>query len=294
MIFELQRQIELAKSYPIPYLSYSQLNTFQSCPHSYFLTYLTGEFNSTGNKYTELGSKLHEVFEEQGKRLVIESEPLSKGQAYKMFNKLFMGIDKKHFIDKEDFIKMYNKGIQAIDNYYGTYEDARPLFVEKKFLRPIAEGLPPVKAFIDRIEGEADDASTWIISDYKTGSSAKSKDYLREDLQMGIYCALVFAETGKYPKAVQFIHPVPNKTQMAIHKGDGVYEFTGQRAPVVTFSVAETILKIRQIVAEIVTAIKNDTFKKIPSSWDCKMCWHFQSGACKPFDKVQGWADVGN
>jgi CRISPR/Cas system-associated exonuclease Cas4 (RecB family) len=296
MIFDDTLKMKLAEKYHIPYFSYSQLNTFLTCPESYKLTYLAGKFKSRGNKYTELGSVLHDIFELQGKQLIAEGAPLTKGKAYKKFNKDFMRVKDEHieyFTDKEDFIKMYKKGITALDNYYELYGDSVPLYVEKKFLGKVAEGLPPAKSFVDRIDGKADDASTWIISDYKTGGSPKSKDYLRKDFQMGLYVAQVFAETGKYPKAVQFVHPVPNKLQTAIHQGEGVYKFKGQRDPVVTFSVADTIVLIRETLAKIVLAKENDNFPKVPDSWNCKMCFHYIEGTCKPFDKQQqGWSNI--
>ncbi|PEZ47064.1 hypothetical protein CN367_11910 [Priestia megaterium] len=292
-MYELQLQMELAKRYPIPYYSYSQLNTFLQCPHSYYLTYVEKKFSKAGNKYTNLGSVLHDIFEAQGKKLIYGDDKLTKGQALKQFNQNFFKIEKRLFADKEDFIKLYEKGVQAIENYYSTYEDIKPLYVEKQFKLSIAEGLPPCKAFIDRIDGDEKDVTTWILSDYKTGSEPKSKDYLRNDIQMGLYVALVYAQYKKFPQAVQFVHPVPDKTQKAIHRGEGVYEFLGQRAPVVTFSVAEIITTVRRIIAEIVTAIENKGFNKVPKPWDCKSCFHFISGDCQPFVKNSGWEAVG-
>jgi CRISPR/Cas system-associated exonuclease Cas4 (RecB family) len=279
--------------YFLPYFSYSQLNTFIDCPHAFFLTYLSEERKRHSNKYTELGSLLHEIFELQGKQLIIESMPLTKGKANRMYNQGFLDINRKLFTDKEDFIKMYQKGITAIDNYYELFADRKPLFVEKKFQGAIAEGLPPAKSFVDRIEGDPEDASTWIISDYKTGSSAKSKDYLRTDLQMGLYASQVFATYGKYPKAVQFVHPVPNKIQTALHIGEGVYRFQGQREPVVEFSVSETITKVREVIIEIMKCHESGEFKKVPRSWDCKNCFHNIEGTCQPFLQNSGWEAVG-
>lgn len=291
------RYIDLDKRYFIPYFSYSQLNTFLTCPHSFELTYLSGKFQSRGNKYTELGSVLHDIFELQGKQLIAEGDPLTKGQAIKIFNKDFVKVGKEkgeYFTDKDDFIKMYHKGITAIENYYVLYGDMAPLFVEKKFLGKVADGLPPAKSFIDRIDGsDPSDASTWILSDYKTGSSPKDKNYLRTDFQLGLYVAQVFAQYGAYPKAVQFVHPVPAKTQTAVHQGDGVYKFKNQRKPVVEFNVADTLVLIRETIADIVEAKETGNFPLKPDSWGCKMCFHYQEGTCQPFDKrQQGWANI--
>lgn len=291
------RFIDLDKRYPIPYFSYSQLNTFITCPESFRLTYLTGKFEPMGNKYTELGGVLHDLFERQGRQLIAEGDPFTKGQAIKQFNQDFLKVGKDHkdyFKDKEDFIKMYQKGITAIENYYEIYSDEKPLFVEKKFLGKVADGLPPAKSFIDRIDGsDPSDASTWILSDYKTGSSPKEKGYLRTDFQLGLYVAQVFAQFGAYPKAVQFVHPVPQKTQTAVHQGNGVYRFKNQRSPVVEFSVSDTIIKIRNTIVDIVEAIENGSFSLKPDSFGCKMCFFYQAGTCQPFDKRQeGWANI--
>lgn len=297
-MFDDTINMELGKLYPIPYFSYSQLNSYLQCPHNFYLTYLAGERQRKGNKYTELGSILHDIFERQGKNLIFESDPLTKGQALKLFNKSFMALKddektKAYFTDKEDFIKLYQKGVTAIENYYEIYETAKPLYVERQFKKSIAEGLPPARSYIDRIDGEADDASTWIVSDYKTGGSPKSKEYLRTDFQLALYSAQIFAEFGAYPKAVQFVHPVPQKTQTAIHQGDGVYKFKNQRDPVVEFSVSDTIILIRNVIADIVRAIQNNDFPLKVDSWNCKMCFHYMDGTCKPFDKSQqGWANL--
>lgn len=286
---ELKRMIEM---YPLPRTSYSQLSSFVNCPHTFYLTYMTKGFERTGNKYTELGSLLHEVFERQGKQLKAK-KPFLKSEAFKMYNRLYFRIDKKHFDDKEDWTKMYNKGILAIDNFYTVYEAKAPLFIEKEFCEKIGEGIPPVKAFIDRIDGDPEDPSTWIITDYKSGSGTKTKDYLRHDMQMGLYVAQIYTRYGVYPQAVQFFHPVPNKFQTAIHIGDGVYEFTGQRAPVVQISMSETLLDARAVVAEIIKCVESGNWVKKIDKWSCKMCFHFQSERCKPFETQEGgWGAI--
>ncbi|AYP68746.1 double-strand break repair protein [Bacillus phage vB_BpsS-36] len=288
---ELMRLDKIAQKYPIPYISYSQLNTFLQCKESWRLTYRAEKFQRLGNKYTELGSVLHDIFEAQGKALIFDSEkPFTIEQAFKQYNQAFMKIDKAHFTDKEDWVKMYQKGVTAIESYYSVYAEVSPLYVEKQHKVKIGEGIPEVKGFIDRIDGDPDDPSTWIVTDYKTGSSPKDKKYLRKDFQLGLYASQIFAVHGVYPKAVQFFHPVPNKLQTAVHQGDGVYKFQGQRAPVVEFSVADTIITVRETVQEIIKTIEEEGFKKEPESFKCKMCFHYQAGTCKPFDKVQeGW-----
>ncbi|TWJ39627.1 hypothetical protein CHCC5027_3540 [Bacillus paralicheniformis] len=295
MSYTEKQLADLAKKYPMPYISYSQITSYRKCPWTYKLTYLSGQFKSTGNKYTKLGNVFHDIVESEGRQKIANKSLLSQSGAIRIFNNNFFKVLKEHkdyFDSKEDFIKLYNKGIQAIKNYYSVYTEEIPLFVERRFQGEIAEGLPPVKSFVDRIEGDKDDPSSWIITDYKTGSQPKPKDYLRNDLQLGMYAAQLFAETGHYPKAVQFYHPVPNKFQTAVHQGDGHYKFTGQRAPVVEFSVSDVIIEVRKTVADIVTNIENDSFKRVVERWACKSCFHYISGDCDPFKKPTGWEAV--
>lgn len=286
----------LAQRYPIPYFSYSQLSSFKRCPRTFFLTYLTGKFEQRGNKYTVLGSILHDIFEKQGKGLINDGS-LTKGEAIRQFNNHFLSLKddpkkKSYFDNKEDFINMYQRGVVAINNYYEMYDSKKPLFVERKFRGVISDGLPPAVSYIDRIDGDALDASTWIVTDYKTGGSPKSKEHLRNDFQLGLYAAQIYAEFDKYPRAVQFVHPVPQKTQTAIHQGDGIYRFKGQREPVVSFAVTDVIMEVRETLANIVRSMDDDNFPLKPDPWGCKMCFH-QDGTCQPFTKQQqGWVNI--
>lgn len=288
---EVKRMNKIAELYPLPRTSYSQLKSFLDCKYTFYMTYIEKNYDNA-NKYTQLGSLLHDIFERQGKQLLAEN-PFTQEAAMADFNKRYFAdkeVEKRHFKDKEDYVAMYQKGVKAIVNYYAGYGDFTPLYLEKKFLDTIGDGIPPMTSYVDRIDGEADKPETWIITDYKSGGSPKSKDYLRKDFQLALYAAQVFKQYGKYPKALQFYHPVPDKFQTAIHKGEGVYEFTGQRAPVVTFSVADTIIQVRQIIADIVETVKTGNWTKTVDSWNCKMCFHYEK--CQPFGGLGGWANV--
>lgn len=277
----------MRNDYPLKRASYSQLNTFMSCPHEFYLTYVAGQ-RSEGNKYTVAGSNLHEIFEAHS-RAQQNGKELTRKDLLAMYNKAFKQYDKKMFNDKEDLLKMYEKGVSAIDHFLDTYShEEAPCFIEREFIADIGEGIPLMKSFIDRIDGDKDDPSTWIVTDYKTGSNPKSKKYLSDDLQLGLYIAQIHSEFGSYPKAVQFYHPVIDKFQTAIHKGEGVYRFTNQRDPVVEFSVSDILVRTRLVVDEIVKAVETNSFPKKIDAFKCKFCFKYQDGSCKPFEQT-GW-----
>ena len=274
--------MNLIELYPKKYLSYSQLSSYESCPHTYFRTYILGI--REGNKYTALGSVLHEVFEKQGKQLIAK-KPWTLEQLFKLYNKMYFDKEKvptKYFIDKEDYIKMYKKGCEALRNFYNDFHDQKPTFVEKKFETKLIEDIPPVLGYIDRIDGDPQNPSTWIVTDYKSGSSVKSKDFLRTDIQLAVYAQAIFKQFGAYPQAVCYYHPVLAKWQKAIHQGDGTYKYTNQRNPVVTFSVADAMIKAKSIVEKICNSVVTETWDKEIDGFGCKFCFHFKE--CKPFD----------
>ncbi|AVO23052.1 PD-(D/E)XK nuclease superfamily protein [Bacillus phage Anath] len=246
------------------------------------MTYILGI--RSANKYTLLGSVLHEVFEQQGKQLIAK-RPWTLEDLLKKFNKLYFDkeqVPTKYFIDKEDYIKMYKKGCEAIRNFFKDYHDLKPTFVEKKFEAKLVDDIPPVLGYIDRIDGDPEDASTWIVTDYKSGSSMKSKPFLTNDIQLAIYAQAIFKQFGAYPQAVCYYHPVLGKWQKAMHQGDGNYKYTNQRNPVVTFSVSDAMVKARSIVEKICESVRTDTWNKEIDGFGCKFCFHFKE--CKPFD----------
>lgn len=264
-------------------ISYSQVNTYMECPRRYYLTYVKDGYKAFKNKYTELGSLLHEIFELQGK-----NEGFTFEKALEVYNSQFLAIKKDMFENKEDRYKQYQKGMTALKHYFMTYQSSQPLYTELKLKNKIAKELPVANSIIDRVDGKEESPHQWTVTDYKTGATPKSKQFLRDDIQLGFYAAQIFAKFKEYPLVLQYYHPTPNKFQRAIHLGDGHYEYQNQRKPVVTFSVADTIGKIK----EVVTQMKSAEFNKKPDARKCQFCPHFQKG-CQPFGEQQlSWLEI--
>lgn len=276
-------------TYPLSYYSYSQLSSFLDCPQTWYQTYVLK--NRSGNRFTALGSQLHTVFELQGKFL-LNGESYEDGKHLKMFNQLYFDnekVPKKYFDSKEQYIEMYKKGITAIENYLSEYHSSKPLFVEKKFKQVLIEGTPPCLGFIDRIDGELDKPWEWVVTDYKSGSNPKSKQFLNEDFQLAIYAQALYEETGFYPAFLRYFHPVPNKFQTAIHLGDGLYEYDykGQRSPKARFFVPGKMHRVKEVVEAISDAYSTGIFPKWTDRFKCGNCFHKET--CKPFGDGTGW-----
>lgn len=284
----------LRERYLRNHYSYSAITSAGDCLHSWYRTYILGE--RVGNKFTSMGSVFHDVAEAQGKKLKFgkldEPDLISYPDSwfYNDFNKQYFNPEKvphKYFADKDDYIAMYDKGITALTNYLETYRDKPPLFVELKFETYLAEDLPKILGYIDRIDGEQGNPSEWIVTDYKTGSNPKSKDFLRTDTQLATYALSIKKLYGEFPRVVQYYHPVPDKFQIAVHQGDGLYTYTNQRNPVVSFSAYDAVERHREVLELIVEAIESNTFGKTVEYKQCGFCFHKER--CKPFDKAEGW-----
>ncbi|KAB2380217.1 RecB family exonuclease [Bacillus toyonensis] len=275
--------------YPLSYYSYSQLSSFISCPYTWYSTYVLKQ--RSGNKFTALGGVLHTVFEFQGRDL-LKGVVNENGHYMKMFNELYFDnekVPKNYFESKEEYIAMYKKGITAIENYLGEYHDSKPLLVEKKFKEVLIEGTPSCLGFIDRIDGEIDKPWELVVTDYKSGSNPKSKQFLNEDFQLAIYAQALYEETGFYPAFLRYYHPVIAKFQTAVHLGDGLYEYDykGQRSPKARFFVPEKMAQVKETVKAISLAYKHNNFAKKADKFGCSNCFHKET--CKPFGDGTGW-----
>jgi len=276
-------------TYPLPYYSYSQLSSFLECQQTWYQTYVLK--NRSGNKYTALGSVLHTVFEFQGKDLK-KGKHHEAGHYLKMFNQLYFDpekVPKKYFDSKEDYIAMYKKGCTAIENYLTEYRDSKPLFIEKKFKSVLVDNTPECLGFIDRIDGDPDSPWTWVITDHKSGSNPKSKQFLNEDFQLAIYAQAIYKEYGHFPAFLRYYHPVIAKFQTAVHLGSGVYEYDykGQRSPKARFSVSEMMFKVQETVQAISVAHAKKEWTKKADKFGCRNCFHLET--CKPFGDGTGW-----
>lgn len=279
-------------NYPLSYISYSQLSSFIDCPYTWYSTYILKQ--RSGNKYTALGSVLHSVFEFQGKDLQKDKHH-EAGYYLKMYNQLFFDeekVPKKYFGSKEEYIEFYRKGVTAIESYLAEYRDSKPLFIEKKFKSVLIDNTPECLGFIDRIDGDPDRPWEFVVTDYKSGSNPKSKQFLNDDFQLAIYAQFIYNQYGHYPAFLRYAHPVPNKFQTAIHLGDGLYEYDykGQRSPKARFFVSEKMAQVKETVEAISLAYKHNNFAKKIDKFGCRNCFHRET--CKPFGDGTGWGAV--
>jgi len=246
--------------YPKKYMSYSQIDQYLRCPFCFRVKYIDGA-EQEDTKFLSFGRIIHDVFEnytgnESMMREVFKERLISESHLYE---------------DKEEAMKFYQKGTDAITHY--TASDLYHLEAvgrEVRFNAKLLPNTPSIIGFIDFIYGNPDMPSTWNIVDYKTSASTKPKEALRTDLQMPIYALAMHKKYGVFPNSIEYFYPVINKRQRAIHLGDGIYQYQNQREPVVHFNAFDALPIIQQVHDDVVAGKFDERAMHFFCTSDCK------------------------
>lgn len=231
----------MLEKYPKRNMSYSQIDQYLRCPYCFKVKYVDGN-KTEDTKYLVFGRIIHDVFE----RYTDNPEMMFDVFHHRLIDESAI------FDDKEDAMKFYQKGKDAIKHY--TESDLvrmETVSREQMFNAKLLKGTPSLIGFIDYIHGNPDYPETWNIVDYKTSASTKPKASLATDLQMPIYALAIHHKHGVFPNSIEYFYPVINKRQRAIHLGDGIYEYQNQREPVVRFNAFDALPVIQQVHDDI-------------------------------------------
>ena len=169
--------------------SYSQLNTFKTCPQKYKIIYLDGVRKEHESIEGFMGKVVHETLE-----WLYNSENIIK--PYITFDSLCRAYDdqwvkKWHtniFIAnaRNKSAYYYSIGKRCLSNYYSQYG---PSFnqlvegteVELKFII----GDYTFRGIIDRLDHP--EPGKWVVHDYKTSKHPKSERQAKNDIQLALY-----------------------------------------------------------------------------------------------------------
>ena len=184
-----------ATSVPIPEnlrLSYSQIDTYLSCPLKYKYSYVYSiPTRPTGP--LSFGTDMHYVLKEFYMR-IRNKEKLELGDLKKIYTRHWSGLGYEDSMQLEQY-KL--KGTKLLENFYTTNKDnlKPPLYIEEEFLIKIKDH--GVKGYIDRID-ELPDGSVEVI-DYKTGKQRTQT--AAKNIQLNIY-AIACQEVMKLEPSV--------------------------------------------------------------------------------------------
>ncbi len=166
----------------LKYVSYSQLETFKTCPLKYYYKYILGVVGSP-SAALNFGQIVHRSLRDFHK-----SELIGK----KVNEKEFLILYENHFqelahgfMNKQHKIESYNRGKEILSLYYKKHKEifGEPVFLEQKFTINI-DGIFLIGS-IDRVDKKED--GSYEVIDYKTGESENKEKNIDRDEQLTIY-----------------------------------------------------------------------------------------------------------
>ncbi|OGG01313.1 hypothetical protein A2Z33_05360 [Candidatus Gottesmanbacteria bacterium RBG_16_52_11] len=175
-----QSGAEDAGRHPVSFLSFSQLDTFETCPLKYKYRYVL-RIPVPPSAALTFGDTVHRTLKSFYDRLKKGDKP-SVNLLLRIFRSHWSPVGYGHKPYEE---KMKQRGEAMLKSYYrtGFSPDRLPGEMEYPFRIRISEGLT-VGGKIDRIDRLPD--GTVEIIDYKTGNAPKSKD-AASDMQLTLY-----------------------------------------------------------------------------------------------------------
>jgi DNA helicase II / ATP-dependent DNA helicase PcrA len=186
------------------HFSASALQTFDSCPMKYKFGYVL-RIPTEVKTYFNLGGAVHEVIENLT-RQELEGIPATKEQALAMLEQFWSSdayaSKKKEREDKELAEKM-------IDTYlaWQAQNENQVIDVEMKFVFNLSGR--NVKGFIDRVERTPE--GNYVVIDFKTGYQSETKNSIKENIQMNVYCLAVLEKFGSLPHRASLFYVKPEK-----------------------------------------------------------------------------------
>lgn len=225
-------------------LSYSQLDTFKSCPLKYNYNYLM-KVPTPPSHAANFGSSVHETLNEFYLRLK-KGEKVDFDLMKELYEKSWIpyGYESKAHENTRK-----KKGLEILKNFYDTNSDpfVIPAYLERPFNLRIGDFW--ISGRIDRIDRGADGA--FEVIDYKTGRLRKGAN-LKNDLQLSIY-ALACRDVFGFNADSLSLYYLEDNEKVSTTRSD------------------EDTTAVEAQVLELFEEIKNSKFPPTPG-FQCKFC----------------------
>ncbi len=218
----------------IDYLSYSQIETFQTCPMHYRLRYiykLPTPQSASQSFGTSIHATLKEFFE-------------TKKDIHKIFEDNFI---EEGYISKIQRNEFFKKGKLYLSGFLKEEFNPKvlPIALEQSFTVPLGKNLK-IGGKIDRVDRLPD--GTIEIWDYKTGATIPSQSEVNKNLQLSFY-AIAASTIKMEPFGVD-----PEKIKLSLYYLDSQEKFSTIRTAKQVEEAKEEIIKVRD-------EIENSDFK---------------------------------
>ena len=180
-----------------PIYSYSQLNTFERCPNSWYKLYIE-KVDRDSNAMASYGNLIHELLEKCAKG-ELEQERLADIFTWRFDIDVPEPFPKNKYVNLRD--RYYQQGIKFFKNFEG-FDGMKILGVEEHFVTD--RGNYALQGYIDLLYVDIDGAL--VCRDWKS-----SKKYTRSQLdehatQVYLYSSYCKEKLGRYPDRLEFFH----------------------------------------------------------------------------------------
>jgi DNA helicase-2/ATP-dependent DNA helicase PcrA len=186
------------------HFSASALQTFNNCPMQYKFSYIL-RVPTAGKTYFNLGGAVHEVIENLT-RQELEGISPTKEQALAMLEQFWSSDSYASKTKEREDIELAER---MIDTYlaWQSRNENEVFDVEMKFAFDLRGRI--VKGFIDRVERTPE--GHYIVIDFKTGYQSETKNSIKENIQMNVYCLAILEKFGALPRRASLFYVKPEK-----------------------------------------------------------------------------------
>lgn len=235
-------------------MSYSRLDTYQSCAAKYFYSYILKEPRIFGPA-AAMGTAVHTVLEETD---------LNNMELEDMLSRLGGELAREKIKDSngEDHVVLREAAETCVVDFYDTHDGDEFDTIAKEYSFNVVIGNCNFIGYVDRVDRTPDGGV--LITDYKTGKWEVSQKKVPENLQLGLYAVVA---RKRFP-------------ELAPIRGELYYLRSGKRVghTYTDAELDEMEYKILEVAGEIVST---DNFKYTQNTFTCtKMCDFGKSGVC--------------
>lgn len=229
------RSTEDKQQIHIDYLSYSQIETFKTCPLHYKLRYIY-KLPTPPSASLSFGSCMHAIL----KNFYIEVKSGQKPTEKLLFRLLDENWVKEGYLSKKHEKDFFEKAKVYLSGFLkeGFNPKNLPVLLEEPFTIPLIAGRPlKVGGKIDRVDVLPDGSIE--IFDYKTGATIPSQREVDNNLQLSFYAlAATSIPTAPLGKS-------PDKVKLSLYFLDQQQKITTSRTKEQLERAKEEILKVR-------------------------------------------------
>lgn len=235
-------------------LSYSQIETFTTCPQKYKFSYLLN-LPVPPSAALVFGDLIHRVLYDFYRRVTAGQKP-SKEDLLEILEKNWINLGYSSRAQRE---KYHEQGVKILSEFYekGYQPGHRPLALEQSF--KLRLGPVRLRGKIDRIDQTA--AGIEII-DYKTGQSSTQKE-VEKDYQLALYALAAVDGTLQYMGVLKET-PLPEEVTVSFY-------FLENQEKVSTVKSQESLEEVKEKVIAKAEEIAKSDFSPTPG-FACQFC----------------------